>query len=238
LTLPAEPRLGARNLGRHFGPTTVLRSVDLTLQSGELLLILGENGSGKTTLLRLLAGLLRPSQGQVLLGGTPLKSTNPSTRRHLGLLSHASHMYDELTLLENLVFAARLHGLAGSRAAAMQAIQEVGLDERSGSRLGSLSRGMVQRAAIARAFIHRPDVLLMDEPFTALDAPSAERIRSWLGDRVRGGASAALATHQPAEVWGLATHVGVLARGRWAILEPRPESLESFLPRYREAIRV
>lgn len=238
MTPPAEPRLGARDLGRRFGPTTVLRSVDLSLAPGQLLLILGENGSGKTTLLRLLAGLLRPSQGEVLLGGTPLRSTDPSTRRHLGLLSHASHMYDELTLLENLVFAARLHGLSGSRAAAQQAMADVGLEERSGSRVGSLSRGMVQRAAIARAFIHRPDVLLMDEPFTALDAPSAERIRGWLGDRVRGGAAAALATHQPAEVWGLVTHVGVLAQGRWAILEARPDSLESFLPRYREAIRV
>lgn len=234
----AEPLLAARGLGRRFGPSTVLSGVDLNLAQGQVLLVLGENGSGKTTLLRLLAGLLRPTMGGVFLHGTPARSTDPAIRRHLGLLSHKSHMYDNLTLRENLEFAARIHGLADPAAAAGAAIHGAGLDDRGDSRVGSLSRGMLQRAAMARAFIHRPGILLLDEPFTALDAPSADRVRRWLAERVSEGCGIVLVTHQPAEVWELSTDVGVLAGGRWAILEPRPGSLESFLPRYREAIRV
>jgi heme ABC exporter ATP-binding subunit CcmA len=233
-----EPLLAARGLGRRFGPSTVLRGVDLDIAAGQVLLVLGENGSGKTTLLRLLAGLLRPTTGSVLLHGQPVRSTDAEFRRHLGLLSHKSHMYDDLTLRENLVFAARMHGLADPGQAAAAAIHAADLDQRGDSRLGSLSRGMLQRAAIARAFIHRPGILLLDEPFTALDAPSADRVRRWIQERVRDGCGIALVTHQPAEVWELTTDVGVLAAGRWAILEPRPAALESFLPRYREAIRV
>lgn len=234
----AEPLLAARGLGRRFGPSTVLRGLELSLEPGQVLLVLGENGSGKSTLLRLLAGLLRPTAGAVLLHGQPIRSTDAGFRRHLGLLSHKSHMYDDLTLRENLVFAARMHGLADPGQASTVAIRGAGLEERSESRLGSLSRGMLQRAAIARAFIHRPGILLLDEPFTALDAASADRVRRWIAERASDGCGIALVTHQPAEIWELVTHVGVLAAGRWAILEPRPVSLESFLPRYREAIRV
>jgi heme ABC exporter ATP-binding subunit CcmA len=233
-----EPLLAARGLGRRFGPSTVLRSVDLALAPGQVMLILGENGSGKTTLLRLLAGLLRPTHGTIQLSGKPFNSSDPAARRGLGLLSHQSLMYDELTLQENLVFAARLYGLKEPRQVVAAAMQGVGLAERGESRLGSLSRGMLQRAAIARAFIHRPPILLLDEPFTALDAASADRVREWLSGRAREGCGILLVTHQPAEVWNLATDVGVLAGGSWAILESRPATLEGFLPRYRDAIRV
>lgn len=236
---PVEPAvLEARGLSRSFGPTRVLRGVDLALAPGQVLLVLGENGSGKTTLLRLLAGLLRPTSGQVLLDGQPLRTSDVTARRAVGFLSHQSHMYHELSLRENLVFAARLHSLPRPDAATNRAIEAAGLEDRADDRLSRLSRGMLQRAAIARAFIHAPRVLLLDEPFTALDAPSADRIRAWLASRAAELCSMLLVTHQPAEVWELATHVGVLASGRWAILEPRSAELDPFQLRYREAIRV
>jgi len=236
---PAEPAaLEARALGRRFGPSTVLRSLDFSLSPGQILLVLGENGSGKTTLLRLLAGLLRPTSGEVLLQGHSLRMAEVEARRSVGLLSHQSHMYDELSLRENLLFAARLYGLADPVPLTERAIEEAGLTARADDRLSRLSRGMLQRGAIARAFLHAPPVLLLDEPFTALDAASADRIRRWLAARASTGASIILVTHQPAEVWELATHVGVLAAGRWAIHEPRPPSLEQLQLRYREAVRV
>lgn len=236
---PAEAAvLEAHGLERRFGPSAILRGLDLVVHPGEILLVLGENGSGKTTLLRLLAGLLRPSRGHVVLGGRRLDPASVHLRRGIGLLSHQSHMYDELSLRENLEFAGRLYGLPDSAAAADRAIQGAGLAERADDRLGRLSRGMLQRASIARAFLHEPQVMLLDEPFTALDAPSAERVRLWLTQRATAQVAIMLVTHQPAQVWDLATHVGIIAGGRWAVLESRPTDFEGFERRYREAIRV
>ena len=237
--MPPEPAiLEVVGLGKKFGPSAVLRSLDFSLRRGETLLLLGENGSGKSTLLRILAGLLRPTSGTLRLDGHPFPSSNPASRGSVGLLSHTSYLYDELSLRENLVFAAKLHGVNDPNAAAALAMETVGLGSRADERVGRLSRGMLQRAAIARAFIHSPALLLVDEPFTALDALSAGRVREWLAERALSHRGIVLVTHQPAEVWDLATHVGVLARGVWAILEPRPVLLEGFLQRYHEAIRV
>jgi heme exporter protein A len=236
---PADgPLLEARRLERRFGSSSILRGLDFTLQRGNVLLVLGENGSGKTTLLRLLAGLLRPTTGKILFQGQLLRTTDVTSRRFAGLLSHQSHMYDELTLRENLEFAARLHGLSHSADLVNQAIGGAGLESRANDRLGRLSRGMLQRAAIARAFLHQPSVMLLDEPFTALDAVSADRIRHWLKEKAASGCGIILVTHQPDQVWDLATHVGVIAAGRWALLEERASDAEDFGRRYREAVRV
>jgi heme exporter protein A len=235
----SEPAiLQAQSLTKRFGATPVLRGVDLAIEPGQVLLVLGENGSGKTTLLRILAGLLRPSSGQLVLGGQPFRSSDVAARRLLGFLSHRTHMYEELTLRENLVFAARLFGLEPAGELARQAMATARLEEKAEEQVGQLSRGMQQRAALARAFLHSPRVLLLDEPFTALDSDSGDRVRQWMADRVRERCALVIVTHQPESVWDLASHAGVLAGGRWAILESRPELLEPFQRRYREAIRV
>lgn len=146
-------------------------------------------------------------------------------------------MYDELSLRENFHFAARLYGLEDERSVVGRAIELARLEDRADERFGRLSRGMQQRAALARAFLHQPQILLLDEPFTALDTPSADRIREWITDRTRERCGIVIVTHQPESVWDLATGVGVLAGGRWAILEDRSD-LAGFQARYREAIRV
>lgn len=236
---PAEPAiLEARGLVKRFGASSVLRGVDLSVAPGQVLVVLGENGSGKTTLLRILAGLTRPSSGELFLKGRPFRSSEVAARRSLGFLSHRSHMYDELSLRENLLFAARLFGLEDESAVVTRAIELARLEEKSDERVGRLSRGLQQRAALARAFLHQPQILLLDEPFTALDSGSAERIRQWIADRAGERCGIVIVTHQPESVWQLATGVGVLAAGRWAILEERPADLPGFEARYRDAVRV
>ena len=228
--------LEVRGLQRSFGRVRILRGLDLALRSGEALAVVGPNGAGKTTLLRLLAGLMRPTAGQIHILGQPLSLGSSSTRRAIGLLSHDSLLYDDLTLLENLTFAARLYGLMPARAAAAAALEEAGLAERAHERPGRLSRGLLQRAAIARALLHRPQLLLLDEPFTALDAPASERLRAELRERMRQGLGVVLVTHNLAEVWQLASRVAVLVEGRWAADEPREGPLDAFLPRYHRLI--
>jgi heme ABC exporter ATP-binding subunit CcmA len=226
----------ARGLGRSFGRRRVLSGIDLQVRPGESLAVAGPNGAGKTTLLRLLAGLMRPSTGEVRILGQALHPGAAEVRRSIGLLSHQSLLYDDLTLLENLTFAARLYGLHSAREIALAALDGVGLSARADERPPRLSRGLVQRAAIARALLHRPRVLLLDEPFTALDAAAGEQLRDLLRQRVAQGLGLILVTHHLAEAWELASRIAVLADGRWACQEARTGGVEDFLPRYRELI--
>lgn len=208
--------LTARGLERAFGPRRALRGVDLTVAAGETLVVAGPNGAGKTTLLRVLAGLMSATAGQVRALGRQVRPGDADSRRPIGLVSHQSLLYDDLTLLENLSFAARLYALPDPRKRALQALREAGLEDRAEASPRSLSRGMVQRASIARALLHDPAILLLDEPFTGLDAPSAERLRADLAARTGTGRAVVLVTHNLAEASALATRVAVLDAGRWA----------------------
>jgi heme ABC exporter ATP-binding subunit CcmA len=225
--------LEARGLRRSFGALRVLRGVDLTVRSGEAVVVAGPNGAGKTTLLRLLAGLMRPEAGDVRVLGHPVRGDDPVGRRGIGLVSHQSLLYDDLSLAQNLTFAARLYRLPRPAEAARAALEAAGLGGRADDSPRQLSRGMAQRAAIARALLHGPRVLLLDEPFTALDAASAERLRAELAARLVKGLGMVIVTHRLGEVWGVATRVAVLSEGRWACDEPRTGALEMFLPRYQ-----
>jgi heme exporter protein A len=230
--------LEAAGLTRSYGRRRALRGVDLTLRAGETLVVLGPNGAGKTTLLRVLAGLMRPNEGTVKIAGRPLRPDDPEGRRAIGLLSHQSILYDDLTLIENLIFAAALYGVRDPRDAAERSLARAGLAERSRDRPRNLSRGMQQRAAIARALIHEPSVVLLDEPFTGLDASAAETLRDLLRGESLQRRALVLVTHQAAEAWDLATRVGILVGGRWAMQESRPADLPGFLERYQQAVRA
>jgi len=230
--------LEATGLWRAYGRRQVLRDLDLTVAAGEAVAVAGPNGAGKTTLLRVLAGLARPDRGEVRLEGRPLRRDDPQVRRAVGLVSHQTLLYDDLTLHENLTFAARLYGLPAPAAAARAALDEAGLGPRADESPRRLSRGLAQRAAIARALLHRPRLLLLDEPFTALDAAASERLRAELGARRQLGLGIVLVTHQLAEAWEVATRIAVLVEGRWACNEALAGSLEGFLPRYQELIRA
>jgi ABC-type multidrug transport system ATPase subunit len=194
-----------------------LDGVSFHLTSGQTLVIFGPNGAGKTTLLKVLAGLIRPQGGSVQVAGG---------RRAIGWIGHQSHLYEQLTVRENLLFWASLYGVPSARREprAAAVLGRLGMSDRADQPVWSLSRGLAQRAAIAKALIHDPSVLLLDEPFTGLDLAAAAELRALLGE-LRGGGAAGrvlvLATHNVDEGVELATDVAFQRRGRFVHLAPR-----------------
>jgi heme exporter protein A len=206
------PTLEATGLTRHFGRRRAVHDVSFALGAGDGLALFGPNGAGKTTLLRLLAGLLRPSSGKAVIGGTSAR-TGAETRGQVGLISHQTMLYPALTSLENVEFAARLHGVPVPRDAAMRALETIGIAERAGSFVKTLSRGMQQRVSIARAIVHQPTIVLLDEPYTGLDAAGAAALTGMLQRLRERGATLVLVTHNVEEGLAIASHAGVMIRG-------------------------
>ena len=229
--MPEAALLEVRGLTRRYGRTAVLSGVELSLAAGECLLVLGPNGAGKSTLLRTLAGLARPDRGTVLIEGRPVAEQ----RGAVGYLAHDTMLYDDLTVAENLAFTARLVGCDVARTVPLLLGQARLADHRDRP-VRYLSRGLAQRAALARSLMHAPRLLLLDEPFTGLDAPSAAALTAMLlAERARG-AAIILVGHRAEEGWEAVTRVAVLARGGWAYEAPRPADLPSLEARYREAL--
>ena len=199
---------------KRFGTHTALHPIDLVIPRGQAVLLVGANGAGKSTLLRLMAGLCRPSTGKVKINGRDPQRI-PEARAEVGLLSHQTLLYDELTARENLRFFAQLYGLdnPGERLAA--ALTAVGLNERLDLRVGSFSRGMKQRLAIARATLHGPSILLLDEPFTGLDTNACAALHRLLRRFRQEGRTCILVTHRLDEADGLVDRLLVIERGQW-----------------------
>jgi heme ABC exporter ATP-binding subunit CcmA len=229
------PLVVARDLARRFGHVVALRSVSLSVAPGEVVLLAGPNGAGKSTLLRVLAGLVRPTSGSVTIGGEQLRAS-PSARAAIGFLSHQTFLYDDLTARENLRFAARLQGLDSIETRVMDALNAAGLLQRAESRAAVLSHGSRQRLSIARATLHAPRVLLLDEPFSGLDAASVRRLSESMADGAAGGRALICVTHQPADIWQIATRVVLLQRGSVVLDTPRPELLGDFLAAAEQAV--
>ncbi len=226
----SPPVVVASGLVRRFGAVTALGGVDLAAGAGELVLLLGPNGAGKTTLLRAIAGLLRPLRGTVMVAGRDL-NRDPSARRAVGFLSHHTLLYEDLTPRENLRFAAALHGLDDAERRIAEALDTAGLRARGDAMVRGFSRGMLQRLALARATLHEPEVLLLDEPFTGLDGVAARDLRTRIARHRDGGNTIIAVSHDPAELWDVATRVVMLVAGRIAFDEPRPGDLGDFRDR-------
>jgi len=194
----------------------VLRGASLTLPAGRCLAILGPNGSGKSTLLRVLAAALRPRRGRVrICGADPF--TDPSTRGRIGFVGHEPMLYGGLSVTENLHLLAVLYVLADGRERAAHLCHLLGID-RPTTLVRSLSRGSQQRAALARALLHRPAVLLLDEPFTGLDLGVADRLDRLLREFCRDGGAIVMTTHSAAEALRVADDAAVLIGGRLSAL--------------------
>jgi heme exporter protein A len=171
--------LALEGLERRYGDRTALSGVTLSVPQGATLAVFGSNGAGKTTLLRVLAGLLRPHAGRASVLGSKLPDEAWKVRGKIGYLAHDSLLYRDLTVRQNLRFHARLHGTPAERVD--EVLEEVGLTHRANDAVRELSRGMVQRAAVARATLHDPAVLLLDEPRANLDPAAAEQLEHLIG---------------------------------------------------------
>jgi heme exporter protein A len=189
----ASRALWIDGLTRAYGERTALAGVSLSLSAGQTLVVFGPNGAGKTTLLRVLATLLRPHAGRVEVLGCALPDDAWRVRGRIGLLGHEPLLYRELTPRENLRYHARLHGVAPYRVQELLAI--VGIDSRANEPLRTLSRGMVQRVAVARAVLHDPELLLLDEPHANLDPAAIELVDPLIGGA--SGRTRVISSHDP-----------------------------------------
>jgi len=204
---------------KFYGDYPALRDIKLEAAPGSCLALIGRNGAGKTTLLRILAGFSRPGRGTIRIFGTGPRETE--TRRRIGFIGHGIAVYDELSALENLMLFARLYHLPDPESKAREWLERTGLTRVANGLVREFSRGMRQRLAVARAFLHEPSVLLLDEPFTALDDKAIAVLQRLLREALSEGKTIVLSTHQLREALELASDVALLSRGQVAFHGPR-----------------
>ena len=219
----------ARGVTYAFGRQVILREVSFTLEAGQCVAVRGANGAGKTTLLRCLASAIRPQAGEVRWFGRPAAS-DPADRRLIGWVAHETHLYSQLTLHENLTFAARMASVLKPAGAAERWLHHVGLWEHAGQFPSRLSRGMRQRAAIARALLHSPEILLLDEPFSSLDVEGKAWLLRLLRDQCEQGRTVCFVAHDQQTVARLARRVLEVRAGRVVEVEASGVGSEPALP--------
>ena len=231
--------LEAEGLVRTFGGLRAVDGVSFRLAPGELLTVFGPNGAGKTTLLRMLAGTLRPTAGDVRIGGEPADIAEREWRSRVGVVSHQSLLYGQLSAEENLRFYGSLFGLKDLRDRIQARLGSAGLTDRATTPVRDLSRGLKQRVALARALLHDPEVVLLDEPYAGLDAHAAAVLRDQLAALKDGSRTVVLVTHNLAQGLEIADRVAIQFRGRFVAVEERgswdTDGFESF---YRTTVEA
>ena len=177
-----ENIVSIKGLSKAFGSHRVLKNIDLDVKKGEFITIFGPNGAGKTTLMKIMSTLVEPSGGSIVIDGFDVKDDPVDIRKRIGSISHETYLYSELTAEENLRFFGRMYGMDKNHLDARvdELIEQVGLEYRSNDRVGTFSRGMKQRLSIARALIHEPSILFLDEPYTGLDQHAASTFENVL----------------------------------------------------------
>ena len=202
-----EPLIEARGLDKSFAFSPVLRGVNLKVYAGCGAMAIGRNGIGKSTLVRILAGLAAPSAGEALLFGRPSRTLEADDRRRIGLVSHQSFLYPNLTARENLEFFAALYRLkprsGGIAGEIVRWLDRVGLAAAANERVSAFSRGMEQRLGLARALMPAPDVLLMDEPFAALDPEGVSMAAGLMAEAIERGCAVVMTAHEPPAIGAL-----------------------------------
>lgn len=240
-TEQAPPTTGrvveARGLVREYGAVVAVDGVDLSLAEGDFLTIFGPNGAGKSSLLGMLGGALRPTSGSVSLRGEPLDFGDPDWRRSIGMVSHRGFLYPQLTVAENLLFYGRLFGLGDLATRIPERLERVGLAARAGFAVHKLSHGMRQRLALARALLHDPELVLLDEPYTGLDPAAAGVLRQVLEELGDTRRTVVMVTHNLTEGLALATRVAIQVAGR-LVWEADSDAIDraGFERRYHEVV--
>jgi len=224
-----------KSLVKSFGPTTALRGVNLSVPDGQFVTLVGPNGAGKTTLLRILATLSRPTLGQVKIAGHELPKGAADARRNIGLVSHQTLLYGDISAEENLRFYGRMYDVSGLDRRITEVLETVGLAQRRRDPVRTFSRGMQQRLAIARAVLHRPALMLLDEPYTGLDQDAAARLEAVMSSVGTEGRTVVMTTHDLERGLAVADRVVILAKGRVVFEAQRSElNTAAFLEAYRQ----
>ncbi len=230
--------ISVEHLDKYYGARYALRDVSFRVHPGEIVALVGPNGAGKTTLLRLLATLTRPSAGALAIGKIPLPQHAASARAAIGFVGHQTFLYDHLTARENLEFFARMYNLPEIAARVRDVAERVGITPRLDDVTRTLSRGWQQRVTLARMLLHAPAVYLLDEPYTGLDQPSAERLDEIFRAAKRDGRAVLFSTHDLERGLAVCDRALILRDGRIVRDLPRGEwqTLAGFMPLYARVL--
>jgi heme ABC exporter ATP-binding subunit CcmA len=225
------------NVVKEFGRKGVINGIDLRIEKGDYLVILGPNGAGKTTLIKLISTLLRPSDGTIKIDGFDVKEDGLEVRRRIGVLGHVSYLYDDLTALENLRFYGKMYGVTLGTEDIKAILSSVRLAHRMNDLVGTYSRGMKQRLAIARAIIHKPKILLLDEPYTGLDLNGRKILTDMLRKFQTQGITTVMVTHDIERGYEMGNRLIVIVNGKIAAdLRKEDMSVEEFKNTYADLI--
>jgi len=221
----SDVAIHVRDIKKSFGFIDAVRGISFDLKKGEFLTLLGPNGAGKTTLLNMLSSLTRPSSGTAIVGGCDVLDGDPKMRRDIGVISHSSSLYGDLSAFENMLFYAKIYGLENPKDRAVEIISEVGLKARLHDRVSTFSRGMLQRLSIARATIHNPSVLFLDEPYTGLDQHASSLFKDYLKSLHTQKRTVMLTTHDIQRGLEMCDWVAIQVRGKIVFME-RADTLD------------
>ena len=211
--MPETLALDSKEIEKKFGYSFAVRNVTLRVRRGEFVVLFGSNGAGKTTFLKMAAGLMRPTRGSLSVEGFDIGKQADEARRRIGFLSHNTFVYKDLSPLENLKFFCRLYGVPDSEDRLIDLLDRVGLRGRASEPVRAFSRGLQQRVGIARALLHDPSVILLDEPYTGLDAKAAQTLNGMLDEALAAGKTIVLTTHDLDQGLRAATRALILDRG-------------------------
>ena len=234
----SAPYLEIKGLKKNYSLKPILRGIDIVLDQGKCMALLGANGAGKTTLLRVLACLTKPESGTVRIDGLNIGEDAQRVRHLVGFVGHQPNLYDELTVIENLLYFGRMYSVKKARERAATLIQQVGLARRSIERVGTLSRGQMQRLSLARALLHSPRLLLLDEPDAGLDDEGIELLERLIREHAEQGGTTLFTTHNFERALKFSDQICMLSGGR-VVYQQATTELEAGGVRlaYQEALR-
>ena len=232
----SEGLIVAEDIKKSFGRLMVLNGINLTINQGDIYILFGSNGVGKTTLIKILSTILLADSGELTLFGKIIKRRSKEIKAKIGFISHEPYLYKELTAWENLNFYADLFSIKDKKEKIESLLKEVGLYQRSHDRVGSFSRGMKQRLSLARAILHSPDIIFLDEPYTGLDIKAQEILNNLIIRLNQTGKTFFLITHDIGYGFEIANRSGILSKGQIVYEVERGEK-KAFSEKYRDIIQ-
>lgn len=225
------------SLRKSYGSVDALRGIDLHVRTGDFLTLFGPNGAGKTTLLKIMSTVIKPTSGSVVIDGLDLKDSHNDIRRKIGVISHNSFLYGELSALENLIFYAKLYDVPDPAGVASKLLIDVGLRGRENHQVRTFSRGMQQRVSIARALIHDPVIIYLDEPYSGLDQHASLMLRNLLKELHTRDRTIVMTTHSISHGLEISDRIVIQNKGKIVLEdETKNHDVYSFEKAYFEVL--